>query len=779
MPNIIIGRLIVYYRTHGNAGLTGGCVYGIMQGMSNLQSKSILARALAQENITVEHRPTAYTATFDVANRVLILPVWKDMSDALHDMFVGHEVGHALFTPYRDKDRDSRGAWFKEAEELGGTMNAPFVQDIINVVEDSRIERMMKDKFPGLRRDFINGYKELMDRDFFGLQNRNIADLEFADRVNLHTKLGVAANVPFSDAERAIVDMVEKTESFDDVLNVSRTIFEFMNGQHEDMPEDEQSGTATNVTNNTDGDGEGQSEKMIEKNQETPDNPDRKINTGNSNSDSQTKTTPKKMETQENFNNKSKDLVDTTASTTSYTTLPNPNLDRIILPYKSVLVEMREHYSDARMSMSNQTNAAFTRMNTMYQDLLKKTNPLVSALIKQFEMRKAADVSKRTSISRSGSIDCNRIFKYKVSDDIFLRNATIAEGKNHGLVMFVDWSASMSCVTEDVISQIIMLASFCRRMNIPFDVYLFTSNRNVLNRHLGLERYSEDSSYNQWSGGKFVRHTSKPTSEGGLRYSEGEYSYSTNERMGERFALIQFLSSSMTSREFNDALKYFYYVGYGITNGSIDVPENYYQSNTPLDSTILCAMKIVPQFREKNKVQIVNTVFLTDGESGLHYFYSSYRDRSFVRTPFNTKEYSLNEHASATDEMLEIFKDVTQTNAIGFFITPRSSCRYFRNDADAKSFKNDGFFDAPANYDSKNYCYDKKDYVSRKIRLHGYSRLFVLPARNEIHDVDDALDAIGNDASFARIRSTFIKSVNKHNNSRAFLNRFADVIAVA
>ena len=177
MVKDIIGRFIVYYRTHRSTGLTGVCVYGIMRGMSNHLSKSILARALAQENITVEHRPSAYTASFDVANRVLILPVWKEMSDSLHDMFVGHEVGHALFTPYREKDHDSRGPWFKEAEVLGGTMNAPFVQDIINVVEDSRIERLMKDKFPGLRRDFINGYKELMNRDFFGLQGRNIADL--------------------------------------------------------------------------------------------------------------------------------------------------------------------------------------------------------------------------------------------------------------------------------------------------------------------------------------------------------------------------------------------------------------------------------------------------------------------------------------------------------------------------------------------------------------------------------------------------------------------------
>jgi len=226
--------------------------------MSTQNSKSILARALAQENITVEHRPNATTAMFDVANRVLVLPVWINMSDELHDMFVGHEVGHALFTPYRRKDQDSRGPWYKDAEEIGGTMNAPYVQALLNVVEDSRIERMMKEKFPGLRRDFVAGYKELNEKDFFGINGKNLATLDFGDRLNLHTKLGVSANVPFSDSERELVDLVERIDSFDDVIDATRKIYEFINGQYEDMPDEPSSGVGENQ-NNSDGNGEGMS----------------------------------------------------------------------------------------------------------------------------------------------------------------------------------------------------------------------------------------------------------------------------------------------------------------------------------------------------------------------------------------------------------------------------------------------------------------------------------------------------------------------------------------
>ena len=57
-------------------------------------SKDILARAMAMEDIRVEHRADAPTAYFDVQNRVLGLPVWKDMDNAIYDMLVGHEVSH-------------------------------------------------------------------------------------------------------------------------------------------------------------------------------------------------------------------------------------------------------------------------------------------------------------------------------------------------------------------------------------------------------------------------------------------------------------------------------------------------------------------------------------------------------------------------------------------------------------------------------------------------------------------------------------------------------------
>ena len=101
--------------------------------MSTQEIKGNLARLLATENLIVEHRSVA-TASFDVDRRVLTLPNWDRASSTVYDLLVGHEVGHALFTP----NEVWRGA-------------ASCRKDCINGRGGARSERLMKRRFPGLR----------------------------------------------------------------------------------------------------------------------------------------------------------------------------------------------------------------------------------------------------------------------------------------------------------------------------------------------------------------------------------------------------------------------------------------------------------------------------------------------------------------------------------------------------------------------------------------------------------------------------------------------------
>ena len=77
--------------------------------MMKIESKEKLAKLLAIEDLDIQHQQVQ-TAMFDLKNRCLILPIWKDMPNHLYDLFVGHEVGHALFTPATEKRLKAKAA---------------------------------------------------------------------------------------------------------------------------------------------------------------------------------------------------------------------------------------------------------------------------------------------------------------------------------------------------------------------------------------------------------------------------------------------------------------------------------------------------------------------------------------------------------------------------------------------------------------------------------------------------------------------------------------------
>ena len=128
-----------------------------------LQTRGMLAKLLATENLVVEHDNTAKTASFDTENRVLKLPVLNTENENVYNMFCAHEVGHALQTPQY---------WKNDVPD-----DVPF--DFVNVVEDVRIEKFIQNKFPGLRVDFSKGYDFLNVSNFFDiLVNFNLSHFE-------------------------------------------------------------------------------------------------------------------------------------------------------------------------------------------------------------------------------------------------------------------------------------------------------------------------------------------------------------------------------------------------------------------------------------------------------------------------------------------------------------------------------------------------------------------------------------------------------------------------
>ena len=136
----------------------------------NKEAKSNLAKLLATENITVEHRKVQ-TAFFDLGKRLLVVPIWKEMNVDILDMLLAHEIGHALFTPQDE---------WKEG------IDKKIPHSYLNIVEDARIEKLIKRKYPGLSQPFIKGYRDLINNDFFKTKDKDINEMLLIHRLNMH-----------------------------------------------------------------------------------------------------------------------------------------------------------------------------------------------------------------------------------------------------------------------------------------------------------------------------------------------------------------------------------------------------------------------------------------------------------------------------------------------------------------------------------------------------------------------------------------------------------------
>ena len=196
--------------------------------MVNYEVKGQLAKLLATEDLTIENRSVP-TAQFDVHRRVLTLPLWERASGTVYDLLVGHEVGHALFTPDIN--------WKKTHPEVP--------QNFVNIFEDVRVERKMKLKFGGLSKTFYNGYQQLSQDDFFGIEDEDVDLLTLVDRINLHYKIGNFVSISFSDEEMVFVNKASKCETFTQVLDLSQEVYEYLKKQAEEQevtstPEKEQ-----------------------------------------------------------------------------------------------------------------------------------------------------------------------------------------------------------------------------------------------------------------------------------------------------------------------------------------------------------------------------------------------------------------------------------------------------------------------------------------------------------------------------------------------------------
>ena len=711
----------------------------------NIESKNNLARLLAVENIWIQHRKVA-TASFDLVNRVLTFPMWKAMSDELYTMLAGHECGHAL--------------WSEKVNvlDIGKRIDPknPYLAAMYwNIVEDVRIERMIKTMYPGLTRTFTEAYKELFDKDMFKTQGKNLDDISFADRINLFYKIGSHITLTFTQQEQVLLDKAANTTSAEDVVDLAKEIYLFAKhqqlqpkpldpieellkklkqqgqssnpgGENEDDEDDDGSGMQTEVPIfNEDGSGGPSDDPNVEPSDDNKEDEGDKTNGegdkgkddkgkgkegegqdgkdpqdggdgkgkdgkegGNEGKDGEGTPKPGKKDgkpkkadgkipgsgkealkpvdpgpppapfTQQAFDEKLLEYNDKNALPIEYITLPKPIMKNILVDFEDVHANIRKHnfakpvrnswYYGASSSNHDEgkmTKEEVIKFNTdhfagaekSYHEFRDASMPKINYIFQQFEMKKQADRYKRTRQHKTGSVDPLRLWAFKTEEDLFKTVAIVTDAKNHGLMFVVDWSGSMQSSMAGTIEQMIELCIFCRKAGIPFEVYALTT-------------------------GSRKAFSSEP---GNLVYADN-------------FRMRNYLSSRMTTMQFHAACVNLFALmpGRNFVGGPT---EDNLIGCTPLDEAIITTIELIKEFRQRTHAQVVNAIFMTDGDAntvngyinsrGAHQS-MNHQTRYLIDDRATHKVYDFVIH-EMTPTMLKILRDRQNINVVGFYIGGR------------------------------------------------------------------------------------------------------------
>lgn len=179
---------------------------------------------LAEENIHISRSSTAQTASFNTVSRVMTIPAFAlDDKDVFLTM-TSHEVAHALWTPTD---------WYKShnVDDLVLSNYKRIVQTCTNIVEDIRIERLIRRRYPGFVEIYNRGYAKLLGDDFFSIDRW--ADFKIHDRINAYAKLGKLLSHDLSSRDLCVYKYTSSAKTFDDVIVRAEYLARLLIAEHE------------------------------------------------------------------------------------------------------------------------------------------------------------------------------------------------------------------------------------------------------------------------------------------------------------------------------------------------------------------------------------------------------------------------------------------------------------------------------------------------------------------------------------------------------------------
>ena len=376
-----------------------------------------------------------------------------------------------------------------------------------------------------------------------------------------------------------------------------------------------------------------------------------------------------------------------------------------------------------------------------YPNFIAETKKVTSILVKEFEMRKAAFRTLRATQSNCGSINVNKLHSYKYDDNIFKRVTNLADAQSHGMVMLIDYSGSMQNIIGQVIIQALNLAMFCKRVNIPFDIYGFTGGESEYN-YTALRNFAP---------GEIVN--------------------------SHKIRIFHLLSSSFNKTEYEEAYKELFALS-KISYYLFSKVESL--GSTPLNAALLGFKHIFSDFKSKYGVQKLNFIVLSDGASSELYVHSI-KDKEIYNSVTSSK-YALDFNNKIQNVTRDKLTDVLISeyskmgiNTICFYIAQRNS-----------DIQNAAWMVAA---DDK-YDWHARDKIARDIRTafrkeklklyenaSGYNKFFILKGDKESLDTNIEDLEIDANASRSQIRKAFSEYSSSKKISRVLASKFAEAVA--
>ena len=732
----------------------------------NLDSKSILAKLIATENIQVQHNKVK-TASFDTKHRVLTLPVFKNQKGDVYDMLIAHECAHALHTP--------TDGWAKIEDDS--------LRSYVNVLEDCRIDRIIQKQYPGVVKNYLNGFDILEKQNFFGTNGKDLnKELMLIDKINLFYKSSKRLPISFSSVDNGWLSKVDALQTFDDVVDLAKQLLNWQQKEVEKLkklPDFDLHKISDNYNLNDDeseNEDESNSEESSEngESQQAEDNGEDKKD-----GEEQTAVNSEAKEgggkgvapgvlvsiTNENMESKMSSLHDQEKSY-SYFTLPKVKLNDMIVSNNKFLNDMRKHILECTKKYPSDL-IYYNWLKGAYKDFKNENKKTVMYLVKEFEMKKAATAYKRSSTDKTGTIDPLKLKDYKFSDDIFKRLTILPDAKNHGMIMLLDWSGSMCDSIKQTTEQLMNLVWFCQKVNIPYEVYFFTSE-------IGESAWDKNRESKQ--GGEV-------------------FTYKYGDAIMDKCHLVCIANNRMKKTKLDESLMYIWsmalsYHGRYSANSrelwqgdNFNCPSQYYLGSTPLNQAIVALNEMIPIFKNKNKIEKMSVITLTDG--GANWCFGSTMGddgksniqhgstpvikvgKKSYTTKDNDRFYRSGEY---TGLLLDIIRQRHGVSTIGFFVTKK-----------LRTWDYDNFIGEYKDYQDKELKRAKIRSSMTKNRFAqvpqtGYSKYFLLNGKKMM--VENAnLDGIKDTMKSGGIAKLFKKSMKGRITSRILLNQFIQEVA--